>query len=286
MIEQLAGDGLGKFRHDMLVNCLTCLTLVLGELADSTHAEEAYDLLRPYAGRVVIVGARRRRAGGRWITISACSPCSAIAPTGRRPFRSAQVAGARLGTPGVARRDALEFGRCSSPAARKNTATGRWPGRTQRTADAPRLHRLTERLADLPEADTAAPEPPGGPTQEVIGTTAAARCAATASSGRSSPAAAPTCATPKGVRHLATLLAQPGRSIHVLDLVGGVAGQGLVGRADAGDLEPATSKDSVTPVRCSMTAKDAYRRRLTELELIAEAEQFNDIERVAARHRA
>ena len=41
----------------------------------------------------------------------------------------------------------------------------------------------------------------------------------------------------KGVRHLATLLAQPGRPIHVLDLAGGSASEAPAssGLADAAD---------------------------------------------------
>ena len=58
MVEQLAAPGFSKFRHDMLfLPGLARLALACADLADSDHAEAIYDLLRPYAGRVVIVGA-------------------------------------------------------------------------------------------------------------------------------------------------------------------------------------------------------------------------------------
>ena len=91
----------------------------------------------------------------------------------------------------------------------------------------------------------------------------------------------------KGVRHLATLLAHPGRPIHVLDLAGGGAGSvGVTGLSDvtdtgelgAGFVDGWGDAGEVL----DETAKDAYRRRLAELdELIGEAERFNDIERAS-----
>jgi hypothetical protein len=78
----------------------------------------------------------------------------------------------------------------------------------------------------------------------------------------------------KGMRYLAQLLANPGREMHVLDLVGppraGRAGadwQALPG--DAGELLDAE-------------ARSAYRQRLRDLEAdLAEAEAWNDPERAA-----
>jgi AAA ATPase domain len=288
MIEQLAGAGLGKLRHDMLfVNCLTCLTLVLGELADSTHAEEAYDLLRPYAGRVVIVGAPAQACWG-----PVDHYLGVLAVLGDRPdwaadhFEAALVAGARLGTPALLAETRFEFAKlllAGDQEERRHRAMALFDA-AQRTAAALGLHRLTERLADLPEADTAAPEPSGGPVQEVIGTT---RCSLRRDGEYwtvITPGGSTHVRDAKGVRHLATLLAQPGRPVHVLDLVGGhVAGQGLVGRADAGDLGTGYVEGFGDAGEVlDDNAKDAYRRRLTELEeLIAEAEQFNDIERAS-----
>ena len=83
----------------------------------------------------------------------------------------------------------------------------------------------------------------------------------------------------KGIRYLARLLADPGREFHVLDLVaaesgqaagaesGQAAGLSRTGPGDAGEMLDAR-------------AKDAYRRRLAEIE--------DDIEQARAleRHRA
>ena len=84
----------------------------------------------------------------------------------------------------------------------------------------------------------------------------------------------------KGLHYLARLLADPGRELYVLDLVaagkagpdapGGPAGSRLVGDAgDAGEL-------------LDQRAKEAYRRRLTEIdEDIQEARTMGDTERAA-----
>jgi hypothetical protein len=85
----------------------------------------------------------------------------------------------------------------------------------------------------------------------------------------------------KGIRYLARLLADPGREIHVLDLVaaessraagpeiGRAAGLLHTGPGDAGEMLDAR-------------AKDAYRRRLAEIEDdIDQARAFGDSERAA-----
>jgi tetratricopeptide (TPR) repeat protein len=85
----------------------------------------------------------------------------------------------------------------------------------------------------------------------------------------------------RGVHYLATLLQQPGREFHVIDLVG------------TGGSEPGASHaagDGAAPVRRSLDggaaplldgqARDLYRRRLRELEEeVAEAEEHQDLGR-------
>lgn len=71
----------------------------------------------------------------------------------------------------------------------------------------------------------------------------------------------------KGMRYLARLLAEPGRELHVLDLVGAASGAADLG--DAGELLDAT-------------AKEAYRRRLQEIDAdLDEARAAGDDEREA-----
>ena len=74
----------------------------------------------------------------------------------------------------------------------------------------------------------------------------------------------------KGMRDLATLLVQPGREVHVLDLV------------EAAGAPPAAAADAGTGPDLDRAARDAYRRRLTELEEeLAEAEGDADLGRSA-----
>jgi hypothetical protein len=153
-----------------------------------------------------------------------------------------------------------------------------------RTATALGLQRLSERLATLAERDTAEPIEPSGPLPAVAGTT---RCSlrrdgefwtVITAAGSSHVRDA------KGVRHLAILLAQPGLPVHVLELAGEPSGRtGLVGTADPGELGAGYVEGFGDAGEIlDDTAKDAYRRRLAELdELIAEAEQFNDIGRAS-----
>jgi tetratricopeptide (TPR) repeat protein len=71
-----------------------------------------------------------------------------------------------------------------------------------------------------------------------------------------------------GLRYLAALVEQPGREIHVLDLVGG----GTYGAVDVGDAGELLDDE----------AKASYRHRLDDLdEALAEAESFGDAERAA-----
>jgi hypothetical protein len=73
----------------------------------------------------------------------------------------------------------------------------------------------------------------------------------------------------KGMRYLARLLADPGRELHVLDLVAAESGHSPVAAGDAGELLDAR-------------AKEAYRRRLEEIEDdIDEARALGDAERAA-----
>jgi hypothetical protein len=71
----------------------------------------------------------------------------------------------------------------------------------------------------------------------------------------------------KGMRYLARLLASPGREFHVLDIVATEQGSGVVVDSDAG-------------VALDTEAKEAYRRRLVEIEEdLDEAARIGDAER-------
>lgn len=73
----------------------------------------------------------------------------------------------------------------------------------------------------------------------------------------------------KGMRYLARLLASPGREFHVLDVVATEQGNGVVVDSDAG-------------VALDAEAKEAYRRRLVEIEEdLDEAARTGDAERAA-----
>ena len=85
----------------------------------------------------------------------------------------------------------------------------------------------------------------------------------------------------KGMRYLARLLAAPGREFHVLDLVAAEAGHAAqVASAHGADLSPARLGDAGEIL--DARAKEAYRRRLAEIEDdIDQARALGDTERAA-----
>jgi tetratricopeptide (TPR) repeat protein len=85
----------------------------------------------------------------------------------------------------------------------------------------------------------------------------------------------------KGMRYLARLLADPGREHHVLDLVAAeTRSGGHTDSSSAGDLPRAALGDAGEML--DARAKDAYRRRLAEIEDdIEEARAIGDVERAA-----
>ena len=84
----------------------------------------------------------------------------------------------------------------------------------------------------------------------------------------------------KGIRYLARLLADPGRELHVLDLVtaeSGRAGGIASGRRDLSHMGPGDAGEML-----DARAKDTYRRRLAEIDDdIEQARAPNDAEREA-----
>jgi tetratricopeptide (TPR) repeat protein len=85
----------------------------------------------------------------------------------------------------------------------------------------------------------------------------------------------------KGMRHLARLLADPGREYHVLDLVAAETGrEAHVDSSPAADLPRSALGDAGEIL--DPRAKDAYRRRLAEIDDdIEQARAIGDTERVA-----
>ena len=85
----------------------------------------------------------------------------------------------------------------------------------------------------------------------------------------------------KGIRYLARLLADPGREFHVLDLVAAESGQASGAESDRAARLPHTGPGDAGEM-LDARAKDAYRRRLAEIEDdIEQARAFGDTERAA-----
>ena len=83
----------------------------------------------------------------------------------------------------------------------------------------------------------------------------------------------------QGMRYLARLLADPGREFHVLDLSAAQAGKSATGGGRTAGLSHALGDSGEI---LDARAKDAYRRRLVEIDQdIEQAQATGDIERAA-----
>ncbi len=171
MVEQLAAPGFSKFRHDMLfLPGLAHLTLVCATLADSDHAEAIYDLLRPYAGRVVIVGAPAQACWGpvdHYLGILAAlgdRPDWAIGP-----LRSGTRARRSPGHSGAARRDQTRVRHAAVAAGASRDRRDRaltLLDASKRTASALGLQRVIDRLEAVTDIGRRAGR--GGPQRETV----------------------------------------------------------------------------------------------------------------------
>ena len=85
----------------------------------------------------------------------------------------------------------------------------------------------------------------------------------------------------KGMRYLARLLADPGRELHVLDLVAAEIGRGAAVDSDRPARPPHSTLGDAGEM-LDARAKDAYRRRLAEIDDdIEQAQAVGDAERAA-----
>ena len=290
LVEQLATPGLTKFRHDMLfLPGLACLSLVTARLGDSTHSEHLYEQMRPYAGRIVVVGAPAQACWGpvdHYLGMLAAQ--SSVYDAAADHFEAALELNRRLGSACLLAETRCEYGRMLSHQRGTGDATAAdHLDAARRTAAALGMAALLQRI------DAAAPAPTGG---EGV----AARPLATSTTTESAPctlhrdgdywslltASGTThLRDTRGLQHLADLLDAPGRRLHVIELGGGSrvgAAGSAVRPASRGELQEAGIGYSTgfgdAGELLDDAAKSAYRLRLEELdESIAEAERFNDI---------
>jgi AAA ATPase domain len=287
MIEQLAAPGFHKFRRDMLfLPGLAHLTRACAVLDEGSHADALYDVLRPYTGRVVVVGAPAQSCWGpvdHYLGVLASL-------AGRdewaiEHFDAALLIAARLGAPALLAETRFELAVVLlRSAGEAHERAGALLRAARRTAEALALRRLVGRLDDVPAvAPALGPSGREMPVSTLAGTTVPP-CTLRHDGDFwtvTTPRGSVHVRDAKGMRHLAVLMSQPGQGVHVLDLAtGGVGSEAPTTAVDVDDGYGAGFGDAGEVL--DEAAKQAYRRRLAELdELIAEAEGFNDIGRAA-----
>lgn len=315
LVEQLVGDDLKDLRRDMMfLHVLAFITLVCAETGDDAHVERVYEMLAPYPGRIVVSGAPVLACWGpvdHYLGVLAA--LGGDADRAAQHFDAALKFDVRLGSPPLLAETRYEYGRLlrmrDLPDDRRRADALLTAAAD--TATIVGMPRLSERIDVLRAADggsaAVASVPvtaPGGPVERIGDDDVPS---STRPDDHRSPSIPSLTAEGdywtvqtasgvfrlkdmKGLHHLATLLANPRRRCHVIELSTVVdpdrqaspaastaafdetGGGYSLGFGDAGEI-------------LDEEAKRAYRERLLELDdVIAEAEANNDTER-ASRHR-
>jgi tetratricopeptide (TPR) repeat protein len=273
LFEQVAAKNFQDIPRDSeWLLAISQLAEVCTRLGDADRAALLYGLLRPYAGRHIVV------AGG-WVCRGAVNHYLGMlaATMGAHDeadeyFRSALDMHERLGAPIYAARTRTEWARALAGRNGADHLTTAQHLLEQALAayralglDSP-AEQVAARLAALgPRSSTPAnaPAPPPVDAPHEATLTREGEYWTLAFEGRITRLR-----HSKGLRYLAELLAHPGMELHAIDLAAGGAG----GSHDLGDAGAALDAD----------AQRAYRRRIADLdEEIAEARRFGDIERAA-----
>ena len=269
LLEQIGAKGFDDFPRDALfLPALALLSEVVHFLDDRRRADEIYPLLAPYADRNVVTTWWSPSYAG-----SVARYLGLLAVTARRPeaaaahFEQALTANARMGIRSQLAHTKCDYARLLFS---RNGADGRERAQTllaeaRETAERLGLIRLRERIARLKPPPLAS----GGlePKRKAIlrregheWTIGLEPRTSRLKGGR-------------GFAYLATLVREPGREFHVLDLAasrGSVTDEGgAADLGDAGDL-------------LDVEARAAYRRRLADLDdELEEARRFNDPGRIS-----
>lgn len=291
VLAQLATPGLTKFRHDMLfLPGLAHLCLVCQALGEDDRTAHLYELLAPYAGRFVVAGAPAQACWGpvdHYLGILA-------AMCGERDmavdhFESALYLNRRLGSASLTAQTRCEYGLLLRAHDGRNPLAEEHLDAAKRSARALEMRRVLHRIEAAP---TSAVHDRGTVTPSSATRKTAAVPVSLRRDGEfwtiTTERGIAHVRDSKGLRHLADLLAQPERRLHVIDLATEQpgTGSGAVRIATAGELDEAGVGYSTgfgdAGEAIDDAAKSAYRRRLEELdEAIAEAESFNDLERAS-----
>jgi tetratricopeptide (TPR) repeat protein len=245
---------------------MALLAEIAAYLGDANRARLLYDLLRPYAGRQVVVGRALvcRGAVSHYVGLLA-------ATMGRTADADAAFAAAlelheRLGARVYAARTRRDWGRTLITRRDKEHADAGRQHLEQALAafTALGLERPAEPiralLAEIGPRPVSRPAPRPGPQPTTASLSNEGEYWTITFDGRTSRLR-----DTKGLRYLAALLVRPDREVHAIDLAGGST-------ADLGDAGAALDAD----------ARRAYERRIADLqEEIEEAGRYGDPERAA-----
>jgi tetratricopeptide (TPR) repeat protein len=270
LLERIASRNFTDIPRDVhFFPALAMLAEAVHMLDDRARAAQLHPMLLPYADRNVVaswwsptyVGSVARYLG--LLAMTAGRPRDAAAH-----FDLAIAANARMGLRGQLAHTKVDYARlllAGEPPATEEAL--RLIAEARETADELGLTRLRDRIASLTIPRHTAPDDAPPAEQIAILRRDGEQWTVGIGSERLQLKDGP------GLAYLATLVQEPGREFHVLDLAAGrdAAGEAMVRpyEGDAGEmLDPA--------------ARTAYKRRLVDLEAeIDEAERFNDAGRLA-----
>ena len=288
VFEGLSGSGLADVPRDSEWLATVVLLIRAGaKLGDARRCAMLGELLAPYAGQAVVAGRGATCLGpvSRFVGIAARGGRQARRRD--RPLRGGARDGAPLGCRAADRRDRVRAARTRSSAAgaaraRVRAAARRGPRRSRAARAAAASSRAGGRRAAAGRraADGRRRRHRTAPRRPARRTLAFYRRGDIWTIG---PAGAQIqLRHAKGFTHVVRLLAAPRVEFHALDLVGGQRHGGPSAAAAAASGLDIHVRGGDSGPMLDAAAKGAYRARIMELEQeIAEAESFNDPERVA-----
>jgi hypothetical protein len=292
-IERLAAEEFGAMRRDFTwLACMATVAEVCAIIGDRRHGQIARRALQPFAARNVTVGAQLcLGSAARYLAMLAALMRDYDDAQAR--FEDAIAMNARMGARPWQAHAQFELGAMllgrATPGDRERALE--LIGNARETAASLGMIRLARRIDELPAVavqpvDAALAEPAAVAESESL-FRKEGEFWTVAHKGR-----VLRLKDTKGMTYLATLLRNPGREFHALDLVGGSSTvEADAPSGDSGALDAMTDEqlDQIGLRRSAgddagealdAQAKAEYRRRLEELrEEIEEARELNDVER-------
>jgi hypothetical protein len=279
LVAPFAAERFEGLPRDMnFIPALSLLAELAHQLDETRWAELLYPLLAPFADRNVIVGPSAGCYGSAARFLGMLAATLGRTDDARAHYEQALAMNARIGARMIEAYTRYDYARLllrlDEPEARAQAAE--LVAAARRAADELELPRLQARVAAL--GNVAEPSASAAAVTEIPAGVQKSGDYWTVTFGTKALRLKDT----KGMAYLATLLLNPEREFHALDLAGGAPSGGAVESARAADPDLVAGDLGDAGEMLDAEARRAYKARLVDLkEELGEAERFNDPERAA-----